>query len=32
MNNRIHVVPPITISAEQAEHGLGIIDDTLASL
>lgn len=30
--NRIHVVPPAVITADEATVGLGIIDETLASL
>ncbi len=28
--NRMHVVPPITISVDEAREGLDIIDDALA--
>ncbi len=28
--NRLHVVPPCTVSAEEAEEGLAILDEVLA--
>lgn len=31
-NNRIHVVPPCVISAEEAQQGLAVIDEALSAL
>ena len=29
--NRVHVVPPLTISADELRHGLAILDEALAA-
>jgi taurine--2-oxoglutarate transaminase len=31
-DNRIHVVPPLVVTAQQIEHGVGIIDEALTAL